>query len=362
MRYRWRLGIGFILVLAMGCASADRQYRKAVESRDENKIRKFIHGHPESPLIMDAVAVLDTVKYETAIADTGMASLQAFLNRYPTNPLAPQASQELARRMREEEMRQLRLRLGEAEEPDLLVALADKHSERGEYDAADSLYHEALLLEPNNSSAHTGLGLVYLERGQTTEADEEIDLALSLTPEDPRVQFAAGEYYRRIGRPDLAINAFQKVLNSDINNVEAHLRLGIIYLDAGRNKNAVWEFRRVCELDADNVPALYYLGVAYADQGDGSAALRYLERYLRAPHTAEDVDNIDKARILVEQLKGDGAGHVEGGAGAVIADPNNPKPQPKPAAKPPSGRGRRPVGIDRHGRILGGVSARRSKG
>jgi len=348
-------GTSVLVLMLFGCASVEKQYQNAVDSRNENKIRKFIQSHPESPLIMDAAVVLDTVKYESAIADTGTAALEEFLRKYPTNPLAPQASQELARRIRDRELEILRAQLREEKTPDLLIELADIHLNREEYEDADSLYNEAIIMEPNLASAHTGLAMVYLERGMTVEADEEIDLALDLSPANPRVQFAAGEYYKRIGRPDLAINAFQRVLNNDFDNVEAHLQLGIIYLDAGQNKNAVYEFRQVQTLDPTNVPSLYYLGVAYADQGDAVTAIRYLDDYLRAPHSEEDVENIDKARSLVEQLKA-GRGDTISGGGRVVADPNNPQPQtqPKPDRKP-QGQNRNPTGFGRNPWFRGGA-------
>lgn len=357
---------GILILTTFGCASVEKQYQNAVESRDEGKIRKFIQSHPESPLIMDAAVVLDTVKYESAIADTGIANIEAFLRKYPTNPLAPQASQELARRLRDRELDALRAQIREDKTPDLLIELADIHVSREEYEAADSLYNEAIVIEPNLAPAHTGLAIVYLEQGMTGEADEEIDLALSLAPGNPRVQFAAGEYYRRIGRPDLAINAFQRVLNNDFDNVEAHLQLGIIYLDAGQNKNAVYEFRQVQTLDPTNVPSLYYLGVAYADQGDAATAMRYLDDYLRAPHSEDDIENLAKARTLIDQLKAN-RGEGFSGGGRVVADPNNPEPQKQPSQdRKPQGRDRNPTGFGRNPWYRGGarggaIGARTSK-
>jgi Flp pilus assembly protein TadD len=334
------LSLWALVFLIAGCASVERQYRKATESRDEEKIRKFIHGHPESPLIMDAVAVLDTVRFENAVADSGPSSLERFLRAYPTSPLAPEASQILASRIRDQEMEQLRAQLIEEENPRTLVELADRHRDKGELETADSLYNRAIDTAPDLPGAHTGLGMVYLRMGRTEEADQQIDIARSLAPTNPGVLLASGEYYRTVGRPDLAINSFQTLLNQDPNDIHAHMNLGLLYLDVGQNRNAVWAFMRVQELDKDNVAVLYYFGVAYADQGDANSAVRYLEQYLRAPHTEEDAENLESAQALLEDLRSD-VRYGQGRAGSVVADPKNPKPRPKPQNKP-QGAGNRP--------------------
>lgn len=329
------LSLWALVFLVAGCASVERQYRKATDSRDEERIRKFIHSHPESPLIMDAVAVLDTVRFENAVADSGTASLERFLQTYATSPLAPEASQILAARIRDQEMEQLRAQLIDEESPRILVELADRHRDKGELETADSLYNRALNNATDMPEAHTGLGMVYLRMGRTEEADQQIDIARALAPTDPGVLLASGEYYRTVGRPDLAINSFQTLLNQDPNDIKAHMNLGLLYLDVGQNRNAVWAFMRVQELDKDNVSVLYYLGVAYADQGDANAAVQYLEQYLRAPHTEEDSENIESAQALLEDLRSD-ARYGKGRSGSVIADPNNPRSKPKPQNKRPS--------------------------
>ncbi len=337
-----------IVALVAGCASVERQYRNVVESRDEERIRKFIRSHPESPLIMDAVVVLDTVRLENAIADSGTASLKHLLQAYPTSPLAPEASRILATRIRDEEMVMLRTELIEEERPDLLVELADRHRNKGEFDTADSLYNRALVLDPNVPAAHTGLAQIYLSQGKHQQADEEIDTARMLAPTNPAVLLAAGEYYRIIGRPDLAINSFQSLLNQEPDNIQAHLNLGLLYLDVGKNMLAIWSFMKVTELDRDNVAVLYHLGVAYADQGDGTTAVRYLDQYIRSPHTEEDSANLAKAQDLVERLRGD-VKYGEGGAGSVVADPDNRKTPPPSAAPKPRNPGRQPG-------VVGGVN------
>jgi Flp pilus assembly protein TadD len=330
------LTLGALVLLIAGCASVERQYRKATESRDEERIRKFIHSHPESPLIMDAVAVLDTVRFENAVADSGTALLERFLEAYPTSPLAPEASQILASRIRDQEMDQLRAELVQEENPRVLVELADRHLDRGELETADSLYNRALNTAPDMPAAHTGLGMVYLRMGRTEDADQQIDMARALAPTDPGV-------LRTVGRPDLAINAFQTLLNQDPNDVQAHMKLGLLYLDVKQNRNAVWAFMRVQELDKDNVAVLYYLGVAYADQGDANSAVRYLEQYLRAPHTEEDAENLEAAQALLEELRSD-VRYGQGHGGSVVADPKNPKPRPKPQNKPQSAGNKPQVG------------------
>ncbi len=345
-------------LLVVGCASVESQYRKAVQSRNEDRIRRFIHRHPESPLIRAAAAALDTVRFERAAADTGVASLQRFVQMYPTSALAPNASLLLAERLRDREIARLKAQTASDPEPAQMVRLADLLRLKGDLVVADSVYRVVIERDPNNAAAHTGLAVTYLDRGMIDAADLEIETAQRLAPDDPNVLLAAGEYYRLVGRPDLAISALQRVLNAQPDNVTARMRLGLIYLDIGKNKSAVWEFLKVRELDPKNVPALYYLGVAYADQGDGVTAMRHLENYLNSPHTAEDADLLAKARLLYDRLKSEArAGQ---GVGGVIADPNNPAATPAPQGsppprRPPSAHGKQPTGLGPAGGGRGGL-------
>lgn len=354
-----------VALLAVGCATVEGQYRRAVASRNESRIRRFIQSHPESPLVMDAAAVLDTVRFERAAEDTSVRALQHFMQTYPTSRLSAKASILLAERLRDGEIRRLTALVEDDPRPADMVALADLHRARGDHDTAERLYRQAVEGDPTHPGAHTGLALAYLERGMTAEADAEIEQAQRLAPNDINVQLAAGEYYRLVGRPDLAIASFQRVLNAAPENTDAHMKLGLVYLDIGQNRNAVWEFLRVRELDGKNVPSLYYLGVAYADQGDGVSALRHLETYLNAPHSAEDAEILAKAQILYERLKGE-VRTGEGMAGGVVADPTNPTAAPapsggqakQPAKQPPSSHGKIPVGQQRMPGMVGGKRGR----
>ncbi|MBN1426336.1 tetratricopeptide repeat protein [Candidatus Fermentibacteria bacterium] len=365
MRYLFLTGV--CVALALGCASVEGRYRSAVRSRDENRILKFMRGNPQAgALVMQAASVLDTVRFERAAADTGIVSLQHFVQTYPTNPLAPNASLLLAERIRHRDIARLTAEVESDPQPEPLVALAGLHYDDGDFDAADSLYRRAIALAPDNASAHTGLARAYLDQGMVDEADSEIEIAQRLAPTDVNVLLAAGEYYRLVGRPDLAIASFQSVLNSSPDNADAHMELGLVYLDIGRNRNAVWEFLRVRELDGRNVVSLYYLAAAYADQGDGATALRHLSTYLNSPHSAEEAEVLANARVLYDRLKSEVRTGM-GTGGEVFADPSNPEPKPaqpqtqKPGAtKQPPASGRPPVGGGRVGAI-GTVGGRRGR-
>lgn len=353
-------------ILAIGCASAEGRYRKAVRSRNEDRILKFMRGNPQAgALVMEAAAVLDTVRFERAAADTGTSKLQHFVQTYPTNPLAPNASLLLAERIRLREIARLTAQVESDPQPEPLVALGDLYRVNGDYAAADSIYRRAISLAPGSAGAHTGLARAYLDRGMIAEADSEIEIAQRLAPTDLNVLLAAGEYYRLVGRPDLAISAFQKILNGSPDNVDAHLKLGLVYLDIGRNRQAIWEFLRVRELDSRNSVSLYYLAAAYADQGDGITALRHLTTYMNAPHSAEDAEVLAKARVLYDRLKSE-VRSGEGVGGEVIADPANPEAKPAPAQgqkpgarQPSSDHGKAPVGGRRPGAI--GAGGRRGR-
>jgi tetratricopeptide (TPR) repeat protein len=102
-----------------------------------------------------------------------------------------------------------------------LHALAVFQLERGRYDEAARLFRQVVRLLPDNASALTNLGSVYLLQGQLQAAAETYLHALELTPTaDTQSNLATVYYY--LGRLTDAVRLYQQALQQQPERYELH--------------------------------------------------------------------------------------------------------------------------------------------
>jgi len=128
--------------------------------------------------------------------------------------------------------------------------LADAHCALGfikahyEYDwsAAESEFHRAIELEPNNAYAHLFYSNSYLSPlGHHEEAIAEMRKAMDLDPLSPHIQSFAGVTFKWARRYDDSLAQFQKVNQTDPNFPLNHERLAQLCALLGRYGEAITE-------------------------------------------------------------------------------------------------------------------------
>ena len=89
--------------------------------------------------------------------------------------------------------------IGEAESPDLHVALATLYMRRGGMAEAQRALDRALALDPRHAVAHAYVGGMRLDAGDAHGAQQRLDIARDLAPDDLIVLMKRAEYWLRLG-------------------------------------------------------------------------------------------------------------------------------------------------------------------
>ncbi|MEZ5238834.1 MAG: tetratricopeptide repeat protein [Microthrixaceae bacterium] len=100
-------------------------------------------------------------------------------------------------------------------DPELLMDRAELLTAAGDPQAALDLYERILVLYPNSSRAHLGLGLAASETDDLGRAEQAWSIAADLAPGDTRALVNLGILAERRGDPDVAVEHFEAALEVD---------------------------------------------------------------------------------------------------------------------------------------------------
>ena len=89
-------------------------------------------------------------------------------------------------------------------------------------------YQKALELNPNLTTAHYGLGILYSGKRQFKKAIPAYKKALSLEPNATQIYVKLGDAYAEIYQFSAAIPSYQKAVELEPNWAEAYYQLGTI--------------------------------------------------------------------------------------------------------------------------------------
>jgi tetratricopeptide (TPR) repeat protein len=134
---------------------------------------------------------------------------------------------------------------------------------------ADSLYQNAIDLDPNNALAYMWYGR--LVGRFPLRAQEQVELARKAVELDPRsaiVGVNLGDAYGQHGRYSLAERQLQKVLELDPESATAMLSLGYLYAEIGQLDQAMKYYRMASRQDPGNPVSLYLQADTYLDLGE----------------------------------------------------------------------------------------------
>ncbi|MFO0566507.1 MAG: tetratricopeptide repeat protein [Polyangiaceae bacterium] len=105
-------------------------------------------------------------------------------------------------------------------------------------DEAESLYLQALDLDPWLAIAYTNLGNVRFRRGDPEAAEVLYRRALEIDPRQPEAQYNLGYVMLERGHPELSIPLFHGALESDSKFADAYFNLAMAYEQVGETGKA----------------------------------------------------------------------------------------------------------------------------
>jgi Tfp pilus assembly protein PilF len=158
--------------------------------------------------------------------------------------------------------------------------LAEAHTTLAEYYfsyewnwfGAEQEFKRALVLNPNDASAHGGYGGYLQSMGQFEEAIAERKLGRELDPLSPTATANVGYPYYFAHQYDQAIGHYRKALDLDPNYSWSYLWIGQAHLGLGMYNEAIADINKAISLSEGNVRMKATLGYAYAVSGKRAEA------------------------------------------------------------------------------------------
>ena len=144
------------------------------------------------------------------------------------------------------------------------------------WEVAEREFQAALILNPNNATAHQWYSQHLCVRGRWDQAIAEAKAAQLLDPLSPIVQENLARPYYYSHRYDEAIELSKKTLASHPDFSISHLRLGRAYAAKGMYAEAATEFQKFSELTGGSTLAIASLANVRVRSGDRRDAERLL--------------------------------------------------------------------------------------
>ena len=164
--------------------------------------------------------------------------------------------------------------------------LAETEEQAWHWADAEARYRDALATDPNDATAHLGLGALLVHQGRTEEGLVLARRGRELDPLSPGTTVQVGWLLYFARRYDDAVRELRTALGADPENVYALWYLGFALLEVSEHDEAIRTIERVATMWNRNPAALGILVRAYGRAGRHAEAARILaELTARARHT-----------------------------------------------------------------------------
>ena len=147
----------------------------------------------------------------------------------------------------------------------------------GEKDQALTVYSRALQKDPDDPSAHAGLGKALAAQGKLPEARKEMETALQSVDNDASLYYEYGSLLWRLNDPDGALEALRKAVKLDSKDSRYRARLGAVLVEKGEFSEAEAQLHQAVLLNDRYGEALFYLARALTNR-DKAAAIDTMKK------------------------------------------------------------------------------------
>jgi tetratricopeptide (TPR) repeat protein len=122
--------------------------------------------------------------------------------------------------------------------------------------SSETLFEQALAVNPRNSWAHLNAGQAALERGDRDLAGQHFELALAIQPDYGLAHYNLGVLADDRRQLDLANWHFREAVRLDPRNADAWVRLGVLLARSGKFEAAEHCFKAALEVEPGHLHAL----------------------------------------------------------------------------------------------------------
>ena len=184
------------------------------------------------------------------------------------------------------------------------VELAFQHHQAGKIREAESLYRQALAVQPGQIDALYYLGVLYLQNGIHDAAEEHLSKALKKQPKFAEGHFNLGIALQEQGKLKEAAKAYGQAIKGDKRFLPAQLNLGNVYLDLEQFERAASVFNKLIKLSPKSAEAHLNLGRTWKHKGDKEEALSLYRRALELdPEYADAYLNVGVIQLERNELE-----------------------------------------------------------
>jgi Flp pilus assembly protein TadD len=160
---------------------------------------------------------------------------------------------------------------------DIKVAMGRTLEQSGDLEQAQTVYREALKLDPSRGDACGRLAVLYDQQGKWAESEELYRKAHALQGDTPALLCNRGYSLYLQGRHAEAEKSLRQAIALDPDNRRAHTNLGLTLASLERTEEALAEFRRA---GCNEVEAHANLGLSLALSGCWLSARAHYEQAL----------------------------------------------------------------------------------
>ncbi len=176
---------------------------------------------------------------------------------------------------------------------DKKLRLAIKSHRNKQFQLAEKLYKQILVLNKNHLEANFQLGTLYSQLQNFKLAKPLLTKAHKLSPNNHNVNLHIGNLLLSTGELLEALNYFEKVIQLKPNFTLGHFNKGITLYNQKKYRDAISCFERVLEIEPNNINAHNVLGFVLQDVGEFKKSLFYLKKSLNlAPNNLRVVNTL----------------------------------------------------------------------
>jgi len=153
---------------------------------------------------------------------------------------------------------------------------------------AVELWHKAIVLDPNDPSAHFSLATALSKAGRQQEAVDQYRQACALDTRNGAWLASLAASLAANGEMDAAIDSWHRSLAIDPSNAQAESDLGAALFQSGKQQEGIAAMRKALEIDPKLAVAHKQLGLALSQMGQMTEAVDELQKAVDLnPNSAE---------------------------------------------------------------------------
>lgn len=157
------------------------------------------------------------------------------------------------------------------------MAKGDALADQDKYDDAIAAYRAVLIADPNNSTAHERMAVVWLERGNANYSQAEDETAIKLDPKNAAAFQHLGLSYGILQNYSAAIKAEQQAIALNPDFKDAYEVLGKALSSSGHYDEAVAALRKAISLAPKEIDSYLTLGAVYGRKSSFQDAVKMYE-------------------------------------------------------------------------------------